>query len=188
MSSQDPTSQKVPEVLSRDLAYEGLRFNVERLKVRSAGGQMHAWDVVRHPGAAVILPITDDGRVVFVRNVRMPLEATLLELPAGTVEPPEPPEVTAARELTEETGYTAASLEPIGSFYSAPGFCDELLHAFVATGVTAGEQQLDAGEQIVIEHHPYDEAIAMCVDGRLRDAKSVSALLIHHVRRQGGSQ
>jgi ADP-ribose pyrophosphatase len=186
MSEQEHSPPEVPEVLSRGVAYEGLRFNVERLKVRSSRGQMHAWDVVRHPGAAVILPITDDGRVVFVCNVRMPLEGTLLELPAGTLEPPEPPIEAAARELTEETGYTAATVEPLAEFYTAPGFCSELMHAFVATGLTAGRQNLDAGEQIIVEHVAYDDAIAMCLDGRLRDAKSIAALLIHHARGAGG--
>jgi ADP-ribose pyrophosphatase len=135
--------------------------------------------VIVHPGAAVILPLLDDGSVVLIRNRRIATGQTLLELPAGTLEPPEPPIECARRELEEETGYRAARLVELLRFYSAPGFCNELLHAFVATGLTPGRTALEAGEQIETEPQPFEDALRAIRDGRIIDAKTIATLLYY---------
>lgn len=187
MSKVSDDALTMPDILARDMVYEGKRINLERMIVRTPNGRETVREVVRHPGAVVILPITEDGKVAFVRNVRVAVDQALLELPAGTLEPPEQPADCAARELIEETGYRAGRIEPLGRFYTGPGFCDEDMHAFVATGLVAGDAAPEAGEQIVVELIDYQDALAMCTDGRLRDGKSIAVLLMHESRtRQGG--
>ena len=114
------------------------RFSVNALELVDANGQPISREVIRHPGAVVLLPRLDDGRIVLIENHRHTVGETLLELPAGTIDPGETPEQTATRELTEETGYTAAKLEKLHEFYSCPGICDELMHLYLATELTAG--------------------------------------------------
>ncbi|MDD4888479.1 MAG: NUDIX hydrolase [Phycisphaerae bacterium] len=175
-----------PEIVSRRTVYRGKRIDLELLTVRSPDGRETLREVVRHPGAVVILPITDDGQVVFVRNVRVAIGQVLLELPAGTLDKGEPPAACAARELAEETGFSASRIEPLIHFYTSPGVLSEPIWAFVATGLTAGEMELDPGEQLVTELMPYDAAVRMCVDGSIHDAKTLAALLTHHLRSKGG--
>lgn len=141
---------------------------------------MLARDVVRHPGAVVILPILDGPggpQIVMIRNLRVALEAELLELPAGTLERGEDPAACAARELMEETGYEALTIRPLGRFYTTPGLTDELMHAFVATGLRSVGQDLEDDESIRVEPVPLAAAMA-CIDaGELVDAKSILTIL-----------
>ncbi len=175
-------SMALPQITRRERVYEGVRVGLERLIVRTADGREALREVVRHPGAVVVLPLTDDGDVVFVRNVRVAVGGELLELPAGTLEPGEPPEACAARELAEETGWRAGSLEKLGEFYTSPGVLDEKIVAYVATGLSPGSADPDAGEQVAPLGVPYDQAVAMCADGRVRDGKTIAAVLMHAVR------
>jgi ADP-ribose pyrophosphatase len=136
-------------------------------------------EVVRHPGAVVIVPVRDDRQVVLIRNRRIALGgASLLECPAGTLEPGEDPSVCASRELVEETGYKAATVRPLGWFYTTPGLTDEKMYAFAATGLTAVGQDLEEDENIVVEVMPEREALQAITSGDLRDAKSMLALLL----------
>lgn len=144
-----------------------------------------ATDIVVHPGAAVILPILDDGRIVMIRNHRITIERELLELPAGTLDPPEPPLECARRELAEETGYTAARLDPLVSFYATPGFCTEQMHAFAATGLTPGAPRHEPGERIRVTPMALEAAIAAVGDGRICDAKTMVTLLYYDRFGQG---
>jgi ADP-ribose pyrophosphatase len=157
--------------------YDGKRFALEKRSVAGADGRVHEHEIIVHPGAAVILPLLDDGRIVMVSNVRPAAGATLLELPAGTIDPPESPRECAERELTEETGYRASSLAPLVSFFASPGICTEKMHVFVARGLAAGPQELDAGEQIETRIMEYDELLAAVRDGRIVDGKTIAALL-----------
>jgi ADP-ribose pyrophosphatase len=182
-----PKSPKPPtEIVNRRTVYEGRRIDLEVLTLRSADGQESKREAVRHPGAAVVLALTADGRVIFERNYRAVLADFLLELPAGTLDEGESPADCAARELTEETGYTAARIEPLTDFYTSPGVLDERIWAFVATGLSPGQTNLDAGEQIEVELVDYGEAVAMCLDGRCRDAKSIATLLTYESQRRRG--
>jgi ADP-ribose pyrophosphatase len=159
------------------------RFQVVRHRYTLADGNEVVRETVQHPGAAVILPLLDDGRVCLVRNYRVAVDETLIELPAGTLEESEPPIATAARELAEETGYTAARIEPLAEMLMSPGILKERMHVFLATGLSAGTAALEAGEEIETFVVAWDDALAMIDDGRIKDAKTVAALLLYDRRR-----
>ncbi len=158
--------------------FEGRRFRVERRERPTPVGPA-PYDVVVHPGAAVILPVLDDGRIVLIHNYRVAAGAELLEIPAGTLDPGEAPAACAARELTEETGYRAATLAPLLAFYSSPGMMTERMHLFLATGLTPGPTAHEAGEQIRVTTLPLSDALAAIPAGRIVDAKTIVALLFY---------
>ena len=159
------------------------RFQVVRQRRTLAGGKMHVRETVQHPGSVVILPLLDDGSVCLLRNFRVAVNETLIELPAGTLDRDEPPIATAARELTEETGYTATRLEALGTLLMSPGILNERMHMFVATGLARGETALEEGEEIEAFEVGWDEAMRMVEDGRIQDAKTVATLLLFERRR-----
>ena len=161
------------------------KFRVVRETIATPGGKTKTREIVRHPGACVILPLLDDGRVCLIRNWRVAVNQTLIELPAGTLEPPEPPHVTAERELIEETGYRAKKIEFLHAFFLSPGILDEKMHLYLATGLTAGETALEEGEEIENLLVPWDEAIAMIFRREIQDAKTIVGLLwVDRLRRQ----
>lgn len=162
----------------RTLLHRGRRFDFEIVAYPGPDGATIRREVVRHPGAVLILPVHDDGAVTLIRNFRIAVGERLYELPAGTLEPPEPPRDCAARELLEEAGLSARSIEPLIDFYTTPGLTDERMHAFIATGLSASSQRLEPDEQIEVHTVPADEALRMIADGRILDAKSILALLI----------
>lgn len=158
---------------------ESRKFRVVRYPVEDRDGRTRRYDLVEHPGAAVLLPILDDGRIVFLSQYRFSVDETLLELPAGTLDPGESAEVCAARELTEETGYTAGRIEPLVSFLSTPGICNERMHAFTASDLKAGATAHEPGERIEVRSMAWDEALAAVGDGRITDAKTIITLLYY---------
>ncbi len=153
------------------------RFRVVRESYVDAGGATRTRDIVRHPGAVVIVPLLDDGRVCLIQQYRHSVKETLIELPAGTLEPPEPPLACAQRELIEETGFRAARIEQVHAFYLSPGILDEKMRLFLATGLTAGDPQREAGEEIDNALVPLAESVAMIFRGEIRDAKTIVGLL-----------
>lgn len=162
------------------LLLETPRFRVVEHTQRMADGAVRRRQIVRHPGAAVILPLLESAegrRVVLIRNNRVAVDKTLVELPAGTLEPPEPPLETAERELAEETGYRADRWRELPGFFMSPGILSERMHVFVAEGLTPGDPAREAGEEIENLVVPVDEAIAMVERGEIEDAKTVAALL-----------
>ncbi len=168
-----------------ELVFDGRVAKVHRVALRMPDGCLVQRDLIRYPGAAVILPVLQDGSIVLIRNYRFAVDETLYELPAGMLEPDEPPEVCAARELTEETGYTAGTVEKLGQFFTGPGTSDEVMHAFLATELTDGPQDLDAYELIEVDVRPDAEVRAMVADGRIHDAKTIAALGLYWLRRRG---
>jgi ADP-ribose pyrophosphatase len=168
-------------ILHSERLFDGKKISVDRIEVVAAdnSGRTVVREKVIHPGAVIVLPLLDDGRVVMIRNHRYVVGEDLYELCAGTLEPGEPAEDCASRELTEETGYEAATIQPLCGFYTSPGFCDEFMHAFTATDLTQVGQQLEATEQITIELLAMDDVLAMIRDGRIRDGKTISTLLYH---------
>lgn len=157
-------------------------FSVEHREYRQAGSRMLARDVVVHPGAVVILPITCNGDIVMIRNYRYTIEEELCELPAGTREAGEEPLDTAARELAEETGYQAKSLKPLLQFYPSPGVLTERMHAFVATELTHVGQNLANGEEITVEIIPRSIVRKKLVDGEFHDGKTIATLATYFLQ------
>lgn len=154
------------------------KFRVTQQTVDHAG-QEREYHIIRHDGAAVILPLLADGRIVFERNYRLALQKTLLELPAGTIDPPEAPELCAKRELAEETGYRAGSITPLCTFASTPGICDELMYSFVARDLTPGETNLELGEEIELTTLTMKEAVQGIQSGAIIDAKTIVTILYY---------
>jgi len=138
-------------------------------------------DVIHHPGAVVVVPVTDDGDVLLVRQFRAAVNGEMLEIPAGKRDVAgEPVEVTAARELEEEVGMRAASMVKLAEFYNSPGFCDEHSFLFLATGLTpcATSAQGNEEQHMTIERVPLDSVPAMIAAGELIDAKSILGLCL----------
>ena len=158
------------------LVLKGERFSVHQMELVGRDGKTYRREVVRHPGAVVLLPLLNSDTVVLIRNTRATVGETLLELPAGTRESAEPPEETAARELMEETGYRAGSLTKVHEFYSAPGICDELMHLYVATNLVQGQHQREATEQIENQITTRGEVARLVASGEIRDAKTLVGL------------
>jgi ADP-ribose pyrophosphatase len=154
------------------------RFRVVRRRQPELRGGTLAREIVLHPGAVVVIPLLPRDHVCLIRNFRVAVERTLIELPAGTIDPPEQPEATAARELTEETGYRAARLTALPSFLMSPGILNERMYGFAAHDLTPGPPRREEGEQIENLVVPWCEAIAMSLDGRIEDAKTIAALLM----------
>ena len=170
--------------MPRETVHVGRKIRVSVDTTTAPDGTVIKRDMIFHPGAVVILPLLGDGKVVLLRNHRFVIGETLWELPAGTLEPNEPLEECAKRELTEETGYTAETWTSLGYLYASPGVLDEKLHLFVAEGLTPGNMQLEADEQLEPVIVPFAEAIRMCVSGEIKDAKTITALLLWE-RRSG---
>lgn len=165
-----------------ELLLEASRFSVHRIRYETSRGT-HEREIVRHPGAVTVIPMVDDDHVCLIRQWRPVVAETLIELPAGTLEPEEPPAITAERELIEETGYRAALIERLHDFYLSPGILDERMYLFAATNLTAGETAREPGEQIENLVVSWSEAIEMVLHGEIRDAKTIVGLL-HYDRRR----
>ena len=160
------------------------RFRVEEHVIATDDQQRELRrQVVIHPGAVTILPLVERDSVCLIRNHRIAVGKTLVELPAGTLEPNEPPQQTAIRELREETGYAAESWRELPPFYMSPGILNERMHLFVAEGLTPGAPAREAGEQIENLVVPWSEAVAMVERGEIEDAKSLVGILSwNHLR------
>ena len=163
--------------MSDEILHEARKFRVVRIVEKTPDGQERSREVIRHPGAVVVLPIFDDGRVCLIDNARPAIGRRLIELPAGTLDESEDPAAAAKRELAEETGYRAGSIEILADFYSSPGILDERMYLFAATGLAVGPTEFDEGEDIRNLVVAWEEAVAMVRDGRIRDAKTLVGLL-----------
>ncbi len=173
--------------IGRTTLHQGKKFSYEQITLRTASGQEVRRECVRHPGAVVVLPILHapnggEPTILFVRNDRFTIGQSLLELPAGTRETGEPPEVTAGRELEEEAGYQAATLELLTRFYTTPGMTDELMWAYLAHGLTPVGQRLEEDESLTVEPVAASAAMRMIESGELQDAKSILTLLLARSR------
>ncbi len=164
--------------MPREIVHVGRRIRVAVDTTTTPDGQTIRRDVVLHPGAVVILPILDAEHVVLLRNHRFAIDETLWEVPAGTVEPNEPLQVCAERELAEETGYTATKWRSLGYLYASPGVMNEKLHLFIAEDLTPGPPRPEADEELQAVTVRLDEAIRMCLSGEIKDAKTITSLLL----------
>jgi len=160
-------------------AYEGKVVKVDEDTVRLPNGREARREVVRHPGAVLIVPVLEDGRVVLIRQYRYAPDEVLWELPAGTLDRrAESAEACAQRELEEETGYRAEHWTFLTKFYTTPGFTDELMHCFLATGLTPAEQCPDTDEAMEVVLMPLTEALALAQGGEIRDGKTIAGLFL----------
>lgn len=159
------------------LIHRGPRMDFALRPIPTRSGEPLLREVVVHPGAVIILPVLDDGRLVFIRNRRHTVHQDLWELPAGTLETGEDPAQCAARELTEETGYTAARIEPLGWFFTSPGVLTEKMYVFVATGLTAGPQHTEDNEQIQVRPLSPQDCRDLITQNALVDAKTLATLI-----------
>jgi|SRR5690554_1565550 ADP-ribose pyrophosphatase len=139
------------------------------------GGEVRQFRMVEHPGAAATLVI-QDGKVLMVEQYRPAANHNMLEIPAGSIDGDESPEVCARRELEEETGFKVEKLEPMGYLYPTPGYTNEVLYLFLGEGLTPGEQRLSDGEDIKVRWIPIDEAEELIDNGDIHDAKTIIAL------------
>lgn len=152
--------------------------------VEEPGGVRAVREVVRHSGSVATLAVHDDGRVVLVRQYRYAVQREVWELPAGRRDADESPEAGARRELEEETGLEAARIEPIFTFFTTPGFCDEVMHLFRATGLRQGKARPEEDERIEVRAMGLDEALEMIRRGEIQEGKTVVALLLELERRR----
>jgi ADP-ribose pyrophosphatase len=158
--------------------YRGRRIVVLRDRVRYPDGVEREYDVVAHPGAVTMVPVDGEGNIWLIEQYRYAIKETLLELPAGTLEPDEAPEVSAMRELREEIGVAADRLEKIGELYLAPGYSTEFMHFYLATDLREAPLEKDAGEYIEVVKFPADEVFRMIAEDKIRDGKTIAGLAL----------
>jgi len=166
------------KTVSKEHKYTGNIISVDRLTVTLPNGRKATRDVVNHPGASVIIPLNSNGELYMVKQYRKPIDRVSLELPAGKLDPGEEPPVCAARELKEETGLEAGSIKHIISVHSTPGFCNEVLHMYVATDLKEGEAHADEDEFISTEKIAVNELINMILNHEITDAKTIIGVLL----------
>ncbi len=168
------------------IVFQGTRVDMALRSVTTTSGKRLVREVVLHPGAVIILPVLQNGEIVMIRNLRHTVGQWLWELAAGTLEPPEPPELCAARELIEETGYQAGDIKPFGWFYTSPGILTEKMYAFIATGLTPGPQALEENETITVQALAPDKILAMIASNEIVDGKTIAVLLKYLIRNRAG--
>ncbi len=169
--------------MRRRVTYRGRSITVYVEEVELPNGRRVALDVVRHPGAAAVVPFEAEGVVLLIRQFRHAAGGTIWEVPAGKLDG-DTPESCAAKELEEEAGRRAGRLERLGSIWTTPGFTDEVIHLFAAFDLTPTPRRLESDEVIEVVPTPIGDALEMIWSGELRDAKSAIALL-HAARRIG---
>jgi ADP-ribose pyrophosphatase len=166
-----------PKIIDSKTVFRGKVFTVSVDTVQE-GDATYQRDVVHHPGSAVIIPLFHDETVALVKQYRHPAVRYLLEVPAGTLEEREDPEIGAARELEEELGLVAGRLDLLSEFFVSPGFCEEKMWVYLATELTSTKQNLDQDEIIEVVKISLQEALEMISDGEIQDAKTIIALLL----------
>jgi ADP-ribose pyrophosphatase len=168
--------------ISARRVYEGKVINVDRDRVRFPNGSEGELEMVRHPGASAVVPFltdpwSDDPQILLVKQFRHAADSFIYEIPAGKLDGEEDPEVCARRELQEETGCTAERMEHLLTFYTTPGFTDERIHAFMATGLTRGDVAHEKDEFMTVETVTLSRALELIQKGELSDAKTALSIL-----------
>jgi len=167
----------IEKTLSSEVIYDGRVVHLVKDIVLLENGKKAVREVVKHPGGVCVLALTDDKNVVMVRQFRYAHQMTMLEIPAGKLEPGEVPESCGIRELQEETGYKADSFEFFGKLIPTPAYVGEVIHIYLARGLRKSEQRLDDDEFLEVLEVPFEKAVKMALDGEIQDAKTQSALL-----------
>ncbi len=163
--------------LSSEEIFDGVAIHLFKDEILLPNGNKGVREVIRHPGAVCVLPVTEDGQVVFVNQFRYALNKVTLEVPAGKLEKGEDPMEAALRELSEETGLTANNIFSIGDLYTTPALIDEVIHMYIATDLIEGEQHLDEDEFVNTLKMPLNEAVDMVMNGEIKDSKTQTIIL-----------
>lgn len=164
------------ETRDSKILFTGLVVDIEQMDVMIGEKGWHTFQVVRHPGGAAVLPLHDDGTVTLIRQLRPAVNLFMIEAPAGRLDPGEEPFGCALRELTEETGLKAQKIESLGVLHPSPGVFDEVIHLFLATGLSHTEALPEEYEDIATVRLPLTEAVQMARDGRISDGKTIAIL------------
>lgn len=168
--------------LNRQLKYQGTILKIYEDKV-IANGHEARWDFIHHDGAAAVLPVTDDGKILMVRQYRNALDRETLEIPAGKLDAPDEPKIECAyRELEEETGYRSDNLEYLISINTTVAFCDEAIDIFVARNLIPSHQHLDEDEVIEVEAWNPDDLLQLIYEGKMTDGKTVAAITAYVIK------
>lgn len=166
------------QILGCETVWQGAYLRAEDVSVMLPNGSKARRDVIRHPGAVAVIALTDAGKIVCVRQYRTALEQVTLEIPAGKLNPGEAPEVAAARELLEETGYLADRVAYLAPVALAPGYSDEILHLFMAMGLHFEGSCPDDDEFVAVDLVDLGEMVDAVLDGRVVDAKTAMGVLL----------
>src|SRR5215471_2779799 len=176
-----PVRPKIARLISSRTVFQGRVFSVTSDDIEEPGGVRVRRDVVRHPGSIVVLAVNDaDSRreklLLLERQYRYAADARLWELPAGRIDPGEDQLTAAKRELLEETGFTARKWQHAIDFYASPGFLDEVMHVFLARGLTRGKARPEDDERIIVRFFSLKQAIKMSLSGKIIDGKTLGAI------------
>ncbi len=163
--------------LTSEVMFAGKIITVEKQRVQLPDETTSEREIVHHSGGSCVVAVDESNYVCLIRQYRKALECETLELPAGKLEPGEDPYDCAVRELKEETGFEADRVEPLGSIYPTPGYCDEKILIYLATGLKSGRQELDPGEFLSVVRLPLKDVHEAVMEGRIRDAKTVVGIL-----------
>ncbi len=172
-----PETGATGETQGREI-YRGRVVHLFVDRVTLPNGTTTEIEVIRHPGAAAVVPLDWNGEVLLIKQYRHAAAGFIYEVPAGKLDAGEPPESCAARELIEEAGVEAGTIDRLGGILTTPGFTDEVIHLYLARDLAPASQRLDADEVLEVERVPLARALAMCVSGEMRDAKSICALFL----------
>jgi ADP-ribose pyrophosphatase len=163
--------------LSSQEIFDGVAIHLFKDEILLPNGNKGVREVIRHPGAVCVLPLTEDGEVIFVNQFRYALDKVTLEVPAGKLEKGEDHTEAALRELSEETGLSAGKIVPMGELYTTPALIDEVIYMYIATDLTEGEQHLDEDEFVNTIRIPLRKAVEMVMTGEIRDSKTQVMIL-----------
>lgn len=176
-------------LLEKQVIYDGKKCRLELHQLENEEtGKRHKREVVAHPGAVLVMGFLNDGRVVLIENYRYAVGQKLIELPAGTLEKGEDPMNCAGRELLEETGYLAGRIKPLLTFFTSPGILGERMYVFGAYDLQHQGAALEEGEDITVTPTPWQDAVAMALDGQIQDGKTIAAILWYDRYRQTNPQ
>ncbi len=166
------------DIKDRNIIFTGRAFQVNLLQMQLPNGKIRQYELIDHPGAVTIVPVDNEGNILFVTQFRVGAGKSLLELPAGTLGKGEEPFHCASREIREETGMAAGEMKELGSFYLAPGYSSEYMHIFLATKLTHDPLPEDEDEFLELTALPVEKAYQMATAGEINDGKTLAALLL----------
>jgi len=172
------------KVIKSKKVFEGFVFDIKVDQIEYDSGNKGVREVILHNGGAVVVPVKDDGKIILVKQYRYPFDEFIYELPAGKLETDENPQTCATRELTEETGYTSTNIIKLGRIYTTPGFCNEILHIYLATELKPGNHNREEGEYgMEVYEFTLEEINKMISDGKIVDSKTISGIHYYQIKK-----